>query len=98
MKKSLLIQSLLAVAAAASARPAPAAPIPAVRHPGCWNKPRPTAETTHVAQAGWLAVVSAVPSRMPRMVTVPHRMSTTCKYDKSGSDPGCAGCQHGSAP
>lgn len=61
---------------------------------GCHNKPRPTAATTHQAQDGWLSFEG---SRLPNLVPVPFRMSTTCQYDKSATDPGCAGCQHGAA-
>jgi hypothetical protein len=70
----------------------------AVRHPGCWNKPRPTAETTHVGQAGWSPIFRdgfGAPCRAPVLVDIPHRMSTTCQYDKSATDAGCAGCVHG---
>jgi len=66
--------------------------------PGCWNKPRPTEATTYIAQAGWDVsyehrLSGPIPmSREPVLIDIPHRMSTTCKYDKSATDPGCAGC------
>lgn len=66
---------------------------------GCNNKPRPTAETTYPAQDGYIDTVKTAdlkPTRLPLMVGVPHRMSTTCQYDKSETDKGCTGCAHGS--
>lgn len=73
------------------------APVPRPLN-GCHNKPRPTAESTYPAQDGYIDAVKSAggePTRLPRVVQVPHRMSTTCQYDKSATDAGCAGCQHG---
>ncbi len=77
--------------------------------PGCWNKPRPTAETMHMAQDGWfeshhnpddtINMGWKYPQqRIARLVPVPFSMSTTCKYDKSATDAGCSGCEHGAKP
>lgn len=68
---------------------------------GCNNKPRPTPEKTYMAQDGYNQGVKTaleIPTRLPLMVAVPHRMTTTCQYDKSETDKGCAGCAHGSQP
>jgi len=67
---------------------------------GCNGKPRPTAASTYRAQAGWLDGITdqGAPVRVPVYREIPHRMSTTCQYDKSASDPGCAGCHHGAKP
>lgn len=66
---------------------------------GCHNKPRPTAATSHVAQSGWCHYIErGAPVRMPILTVIPHVMSTDCKYDKAGTDAGCAGCEHGRAP
>lgn len=68
----------------------------AVRYPGCWNKPRPTTSTTYTAQAGWREYEErGEVIRVPVLVLIPHRMSTTCQYDKSATDAGCSGCVHG---
>ncbi len=68
---------------------------------GCHNKPRPTAESTYPAQDGWYDLRElrfGRPGRVARTVAIKHTMSTTCQYDKSATDVGCRGCQHGSAP
>ncbi len=65
---------------------------------GCHNKPRPVAGAPLAVQDGYVAGVfeyeSGHTDRLARMVTVPFRMSTECKYDATGTDKGCAGCQH----
>ncbi len=61
--------------------------------PGCHNKPRPTPETTHIAQDGWREYTErGIPVRVPVLVEVKHRMSTECMYDVRTTNPGCAGC------
>lgn len=60
---------------------------------GCHDQPRPTAETTIPAQAGWRKALNR--GRIVRLaikVDVIHTMSTTCQYDKRTGDPRCAGC------
>lgn len=71
---------------------------------GCHSLPRPTAETTYLAQSGWqyMEVLYSVPyesprdefTRVPELVEVKHVMSTACMYDASGSDAQCKGCPH----
>lgn len=61
---------------------------------GCHNLPRPVAgAVTHLAQAGW-RVDGRPLSREPVMVPIHHVMTTTCQFDKSTTDPSCAGCHH----
>jgi len=68
---------------------------PVTHRYGCHNKPRPTPETTHTAQSGWIeyeernAVV-----RVPVWIKIPHRFDDGCKYDKSDTDRSCEGCVH----
>lgn len=67
---------------------------------GCHNRPRPTAETSYVAQAGFKIVRDGfdAPWRVPALVTIKHTLSTNCRYDLSAADQRCAGCAHGSQP
>lgn len=64
---------------------------------GCHNKPRPTTGTPIKVQdgyhAGMFSYESGASDRLPRMVSVPYVMSTTCQYDKSATDTSCKGCQ-----
>ena len=63
---------------------------------GCYDMPRPTAETSYLAQAGWGPTYDNGhgPWRMPRYVEVKHVLSTECQYTKTTPDPRCAGCVH----
>jgi hypothetical protein len=71
---------------------------------GCHSKPRPTSETTYLAQEGWLYrnVIYSEPyesprdefTRIPELVEIKHAMTTECKYDASASDKQCAGCPY----
>lgn len=67
---------------------------------GCHNRPRPTAETSYVAQTAFTVLRDGfgAPCRIPVYVDIRHTMSTTCQYDKSDVDQRCGGCEHGSAP
>lgn len=71
---------------------------PAPKPYGCHNQPRPVAgAVTHLAQSGYEEPVDenwGWFSRKPRYVEIHHTMSTDCRYDKSTTDPRCAGCQH----
>lgn len=58
---------------------------------GCHNRPRPTAETTYPAQLGWEYWGL---TREPRLVDIPHTLSTDCRYDLSAADGRCSGCVH----
>lgn len=60
---------------------------------GCHNLPRPTETTTHPAQDGWFYDASGM-TRKPRIVQIQHVMTTECRYDKTDTDPCCAGCVH----
>jgi hypothetical protein len=65
---------------------------------GCHGKPRPSAQSQHLAQSGysdgWRPEFAAV-SRTPIWVKVPHVMTTDCQYTKMhASDPECSGCVH----
>lgn len=74
------------------------APTPAItlHLAGCHNRPRPTAETSYVAQAGWREYEErGEPVRVPVLVRIKHAMSTSCQYDKSATDSACGGCVHG---
>jgi len=63
----------------------------------CNNKPRPTKDSTYIAQAGWHQYKSGNdPVKMPAYVEVKGSFGTTeCQYDKSATDKGCFGCKHG---
>jgi hypothetical protein len=56
----------------------------------CNNAPRPTPKTHYQAQDGYIG--SGI-RRIPRIITVTHKMSCECKYAESGVDVGCVGCQ-----
>lgn len=67
------------------------------RRNGCWNLPRPTADTSYVAQAGWQDRHSWElnrPKREPVYVKVRHAMTTDCQYTKTTPDKACEGCCH----
>lgn len=66
---------------------------------GCHNRPRPTAETSYVAQAGWSETFRdgfGAPQRVPVYVDIKAAFGTTaCQYTHGHpADPGCAGCEH----
>ncbi len=64
---------------------------------GCWNKPRPQAWTTIPAHDGYTPPreqTTVIGYRTPKVVMIKHTMSTECRYDKSATDPRCAGCEH----
>lgn len=59
---------------------------------GCHN--RPEFRTGLVVQDGWF--MDGV-TRVPRMISVPFRMSPACQYrhtELGKADPGCQGCRH----
>lgn len=61
---------------------------------GCHN--REPFKSTTLMQDGWVNVHGI---RIPKMIEVPFRMSTTCNYqaDPMGygqKDPACTGCKH----
>lgn len=67
---------------------------------GCHNRPE---IKTHVSMQdgteyhGWQVhngMTATGNRRIQAYKLVEHRMSTTCQYDKSGSDPRCSGCKH----
>jgi len=61
----------------------------------CNGRPRPTEATTHVAQSGWRQYEEGgKPVKVPVFETIPHRLSTDCRYDASQNDPKCQGCGH----
>lgn len=60
---------------------------------GCHN--RAPLRTSAVVQDGWF--MDGV-TRTPRMISVPHRMTTECQYSRDPmglgqQDPGCHGCR-----
>lgn len=66
---------------------------------GCHNKPRPTAESSYVAQAGWSALYRdgfGGPCRDPIYVDIKSAFgTTTCQYTLThATDPLCSGCAH----
>lgn len=72
---------------------------------GCHNKPRPTTESSYLAQDGyetWHAYKSVdgldyrldEPTRVPAMVRVNFRMESDCQYDMSATASCCTGCMH----
>lgn len=64
---------------------------------GCHNRPRPTAASSYIAQAGWVGVKggSLGTQRHPIHVEIMSAFGTTdCQYDKSATDAACAGCNH----
>lgn len=64
---------------------------------GCHNRKPYAAETT--VQDGWHEIADGKNvTRIPRMVTVPHRMSTDCQFSRDPmgygqQDEGCVGCK-----
>lgn len=61
---------------------------------GCWNRPV-LFEPVMWLQDGWLpAVIDGEPTRLSRMIDVEFRMSDSCRYDRSESDPACSDCKH----
>lgn len=59
---------------------------------GCHN--RPPFREWHMAQDGYTASRPDADTRTPRMVKVPHRLTTDCQYTKHNpNDPQCAGCE-----
>ena len=62
---------------------------------GCHSKPRPSAGSTHVAQAGWSEYEErGRPVKKAVYEQIPFRMEPGCQYDLSESDKYCAGCPH----
>ena len=63
---------------------------------GCNNRPRPRADATYVAQAGWSHYVERdSPVRRPVMVNIKATFGTTaCQNDRSATEACCTGCQH----
>ena len=66
---------------------------------GCHNKPRPTADSSYVAQSGWSETFRdslGNPSRIPMYVDIKSAFgSTACQYTlTNASDPVCSGCVH----
>lgn len=61
----------------------------------CHN--RPAQVGTYLAQDGYMPTFYDAfdePFRTPKLVAVPHMMSTDCKYSQSTPDERCAGCAH----
>lgn len=61
----------------------------------CHNKPRPTKDSSYVAQAGWVDMRDGLgtPIRAPVLRDIKSAFgTTTCQYDKSQTDPACFGC------
>jgi hypothetical protein len=66
---------------------------------GCNNKPRPTAESSYVAQAGWSETFRdglGAPCRVPIYIDIKSAFGTTaCQYTLAhATDPECSGCVH----
>jgi hypothetical protein len=66
---------------------------------GCHNKPRPTAESSYIAQSSWSETFRdgmGNPSRVPFYVDVQSAFGTTdCQYTRThAGDPQCSGCVH----
>ncbi len=59
----------------------------------CHDLPREA--RTYIAQDGWENMRDGYgnPCRVPRLVDVPHAMSTNCRYDRAHDDSRCAGCR-----
>jgi hypothetical protein len=58
----------------------------------CNGKPRPTSETSYLAQDGWFVDEWGM-TRKPKIIRIKHVMSTECNYDQSASDARCEGCE-----
>jgi hypothetical protein len=67
---------------------------------GCYDKPRPTPDTSYVAQTSFEIQRDGfgAPSRMPVFIDVKHTMSTNCRYDKWQTDDRCRGCKNAGKP
>ena len=65
---------------------------------GCFNKPRPTADSSYIAQFGWAHVrgPGAAARKEPIHTVVNAAFGTTdCQYTLShAADPECSGCVH----
>lgn len=63
---------------------------------GCNNRPRPRADATYVAQAGWTDYVEhGALARKPVLVGIKATFGTTaCQNDRSATEACCDGCQH----
>jgi hypothetical protein len=66
---------------------------------GCHNKPRPTPESSYVAQVAWSETFRNgfdEPQRVPVYVDVKSAFGTTaCQYTLThAADPECSGCVH----
>lgn len=61
---------------------------------GCHSKPRPTVQSSYLAQSGWYES-GQTNTRYPRMVPIKSAFGTTaCQYDRSQFDQACFGCPH----
>lgn len=62
----------------------------------CFNRPRPTPQTTIPCRVGWIFLSEPGLSRIlaPIVEDLPHTMSCDCQYDRSTVDAKCAGCNH----
>lgn len=64
---------------------------------GCHN--RPPLQQARWMQDGWIRTeAEGQPTMVPRMIVVPHRMSTDCHYSRDPmgcgqQDPRCEGCR-----
>jgi hypothetical protein len=65
---------------------------------GCWNKPRPTADSSHIAQFGWFGKKDGPlnTEKHPVYIEVKSAFgSTDCQYTiQHATDPHCSGCVH----
>jgi hypothetical protein len=59
---------------------------------GCKNGPRPSNNSSYLAQDGWFIDESGM-TRKPKMVRVKTEFDYACQHDRSISDPQCDGCQ-----
>ena len=59
----------------------------------CHNKPRPTADSSYIAQSGWKVWQK---KRVPVQVVIKSAFGTLeCQYTKDhAGDTECAGCEH----
>lgn len=57
---------------------------------GCWNRPDEFEPYT-IVQDGWRVFGADL---IPRRAEIEFRMSHECRYDRSETDPACAGCKH----
>lgn len=64
---------------------------PAARY-ACHDLPREAKPL--LVQDGWIpGYYASEPTRLPRMVGIPHAMSTDCRYDRAHADTRCDGCR-----